>query len=70
MTVRTDRDVSAIMTEGTLVDAALVRGVREALLHHCRAGQPAVEWQDGKSVWLAPEEIAPRLEESDREKTA
>ena len=66
MTVRTDRDISAIMAEGTLVDAALVRGVREALLRHCRAGQPAVEWQDGKSVWLTPAEIERRLEETDK----
>jgi len=55
----------AVMTEGTEVDEALARGVRDALLRHCQAGVPAVEWQDGKCVWLSPEEIKRRIEEMD-----
>ena len=68
MAARTDKDVSAIMADGTLVDAALAAGVREALLRYCRAGQPAVEWRDGKSVWLTPAEIQRRLEQMDKKK--
>ena len=57
MVRRTDKDIMALMTQGTEVDEALARGVREALVRHLQAGVPVVEWQDGKCVWLAPEEI-------------
>ncbi|HUW59174.1 MAG TPA: hypothetical protein VMZ92_21240 [Planctomycetota bacterium] len=61
MAARTDKDIGSLIRERRQVDAALARGVREALLRHCRAGVPAVEWQDGKCVWLAPEELERRL---------
>ena len=66
MAARTDKDINALMKEGTQVDAALARGVREALVRHCRAGVPAVEWQDGRCVWLTPEEIERRIGEMGR----
>ena len=68
MAARTDKDISALMKEETPVQAALTRGVREALMRHVQAGVPAVEWQDGKSVWLSPEEIKRRIEEMDKKK--
>ena len=52
-----DRDISAIMADGKLVEAALRKGVRAALLRHCQAGKPVVEWRDGKTVWVGPEEL-------------
>ena len=66
MAAKADRDVAAILAEGTPVDAALTAGVREALVRHCRAGQPAAEWRDGKTVWLTPAEIKRRIEETDK----
>jgi len=63
MAARTDKDIGGLIRERRQVDAALARGVREALMRHCRAGVPAVEWQDGKCVWLAPEELERRVEE-------
>jgi len=36
---------------------ALVKGVRDALLQHKKAGHPVVIWRDGEAVWLRPEEI-------------
>ena len=36
---------------------AFRRGVRAALLEHKRAGNPVAIWQDGKVVWVAPEDI-------------
>lgn len=66
MSIKTDKDVSAIMKEGTRVDAALTAGVRDALEHHRRAGRSVVEWRDGKIVWLAPAEIKKRIQETDR----
>ena len=66
MAARTDKDIGGLIRERTQVDAALARGVREALARHCQAGVPAVEWRDGKSVWLTPEEIERRIEKMDR----
>ena len=40
-----------------LIEAALVRAVRNALLHHKRAGNPVADWQDGRVVWVAPDDI-------------
>jgi len=61
-----DKDVSLIMKEGKLVDAALTAGVREALVRHVQAGLPVVEWRDGKCVWLTPDEIKQRIAEIDK----
>ncbi len=36
---------------------ALRQAVREALLDHKRAGNPVAVWQDGRVVWIPPEEI-------------
>ncbi len=66
MAAETDKDVSLIMKEGRLVDAALIAGVREALVRHVQAGLPVVEWRDGKCVWIEPSEIKRRIEEIDR----
>jgi hypothetical protein len=40
-----------------LIEGALVRAVRNALLHHKRAGNPVAAWRDGRVVWIAPEDI-------------
>ena len=66
MAAEIDKDVSLIMKEGKLVDAALTAGVREALVRHVQAGLPVVEWRDGKCVWLTPDEIKQRIAEIDK----
>jgi len=68
MAARTDKDIGGLIRERTRVDEALARGVRDALMRHVQAGVPAVEWRDGKSVWLSPEEIKRRIEEMDKKK--
>jgi len=40
-----------------LIERALTRAVREALLRHKRAGNPVVVWQDGRVVWIPADEI-------------
>jgi hypothetical protein len=40
-----------------LVERALARAVRAALLRHKQAGNPVCEWRDGKVVWIASEDI-------------
>ncbi len=49
---------------GEAVDAAIARGVRDALLQHKRAGNPVAVWRGGQVVLLQPEEILPEAEES------
>ena len=43
--------------EGHLVDEALKRGVREALLRHKERGNPVVIERNGKIVWLSAQEL-------------
>lgn len=40
-----------------LIEDALRRAVREALLRHKQAGNPVAEGRDGRVVWIAPEDI-------------
>lgn len=49
-------DVQKLFEEGTAIDRALKRGVREALLAHKRAGVPVVVWKDGKVAWVSADE--------------
>lgn len=52
-----EKDIDHIFREGTLIDEALAAGVQEALRRHKEAGRPIVEWRDGRTVWVPPEEI-------------
>ena len=38
-------------------EAAVQKGVREAVLAHAHAGFSVPTWRDGKVVWLQPDEI-------------
>lgn len=43
--------------EGHLIDEALRKGVRDALLRHKEHGNPVVIERDGKIVWVPAEEL-------------
>jgi hypothetical protein len=43
--------------EGHVIDEALRKGVREALLRHKERGNPVVIERDGKIVWLSAQEL-------------
>lgn len=43
--------------EGHLIDEALRKGVRDALLRHKERGNPVVIERDGKIVWVPAEEL-------------
>lgn len=51
------KDIGRILTEGTEIDEAVAKAVKEAVLKHKLAGNPIVGMKDGKMVWLKPEEI-------------
>jgi hypothetical protein len=47
--------------DSQLVDAAVRRAVREAVLVHAKLGNPVATWRDGRVVWLQPAEILASL---------
>lgn len=49
--------IDRAFAEGTPIDEAIAEAVREARQRHKLAGNPVVEWRDGKIVWVPPEEI-------------
>ena len=51
--------IRELFLEGTEIDAALQRAVREAARQHKLAGLPMVVWRDGKAVWVSPDEFLP-----------
>jgi hypothetical protein len=56
--------ISELLANRPLIEAALGRAVREALLQHARAGRPVAVGKEGKVVWLSPDEILARFAES------
>ncbi len=44
-----------------MIEAAVQRAVRAAVLAHARAGNPVSTWRDGQVVWVQPEEILARF---------
>jgi hypothetical protein len=57
------RSLSELLVDHDLILAAIRRGVREAVLTHAQAGQSVATWENGKVVWIPPEEILLRLAE-------
>ena len=58
MKAEAQKDVSRILREDQrLVDEALDRGIRDAMLRHKRDGLPVVVERDGKIEWVKPEDL-------------
>jgi isoaspartyl peptidase/L-asparaginase-like protein (Ntn-hydrolase superfamily) len=51
------KDIDKILGEGTEIDEAVKKAVKEAVLRHKQAGNPIVVMNNGQMVWLKPEEI-------------
>jgi hypothetical protein len=51
------RPLSERLQDLELIEKALARGVREALIRHKQAGNRIAEWGDGQVVWIEPEDI-------------
>ena len=51
------RSLGERLRDVNLIQEALTRAVRDALLRHKQAGNPVAEWRDGRVVWVAPEDI-------------
>jgi hypothetical protein len=58
MKAEAQKDVDRIFRENRrVVDEALKRGVRRAMLRHKRDGSSVVIERDGKIEWLKPEDL-------------
>ena len=58
MTAALRTDVQRVFVEDDrLIDDALARGVRDALLRHKLEGKPVVIERDGKIVWVSADEL-------------
>jgi hypothetical protein len=58
MKVEGAQDLNRIFVEeGHLIDEALKKGVRDAILRHKKEGLPVVICRDGKAVLVRPEEF-------------
>jgi hypothetical protein len=53
------KSIDELFDEGTAIDEALKKAVREALLKHKKLGNPIVVWDGSKVVWIPPEKIDP-----------
>ncbi len=51
------KSITEIFEEGTLIDRALRKAVREALLLHKRMGHSIVVWKDGRIRRIPPDKI-------------
>ena len=52
------KDLNRIFVEdGRVIDEALKKGVREAILRHKQAGLPIAIYRDGKTVWIDPGQV-------------
>ena len=63
---KSGKDIGKIFAEGTLIDEAMRRGVREAIRQHRLAGVPMVVWRDGKIMHIPAEQLEKELEELER----
>jgi hypothetical protein len=60
------KDIGKIFAEGTPIDEALRRGVREAIRQHRLAGVPMVICRDGKVVHVPAEQLEREMDELER----
>jgi hypothetical protein len=58
MKVEAGADLNRIFVEeGHLIDEALKKGVRDAIIRHKKEGLPVVICRNGDIVWARPEEL-------------
>jgi hypothetical protein len=57
MAESSEKTIDDLFEEGTPIDEALRKAVRDALLRHKKLGNPIAVWEDSRVVWIPPEEI-------------
>lgn len=58
MKAETQKDIHRIFFEDRhVIDEALQRGVRDAMIRHKKDGLPVVIYRDGRTIWVKPEDL-------------
>jgi hypothetical protein len=57
--------LAELLADRTAIAAAIQSAIQQAIIAHAKAGNPVATWEDGKVVWLQPEEILSRSENAD-----
>ena len=57
MTPAEKKDTEELLAESEAILTAIDTAVRQALLDHKRAGNPVAAWENGRVVWIPPEQI-------------
>ncbi len=55
--IEKNEKLEAALANPELIDAAVRKAMREAVLMHARLGNPVCTWKDGRVVWLSPQEV-------------
>ena len=63
MSEQLDLSVAELLADRTRIHDAICRAVRAAVFDHARAGRPVATWENGKVVWIQPDEMLARLGE-------
>ena len=61
MTAPVDPSLPERLRDRAAIEAALQRAGRQAVLDAARAGRSVPSWENGKVVWVSPEEILARF---------
>ncbi len=57
-----DDRIMRIMNDPEKMEQILQKAVNDALLRHKQAGNPVCELQDGKVIWIQPQDIVVKQE--------
>jgi len=61
MNEQSQSSIAELLADHSLINEAIRRAVRGAVLQHARAGQPVAAWENGQVVWIPADEILSRL---------
>jgi hypothetical protein len=57
MKERLESTIAELLADHAIINEAITRAVREAVLKHAQAGNPVSSWQNGKVVWIAADTV-------------
>jgi hypothetical protein len=52
-----DTSLTKKLAEPDVIDAAIKKGIRQAVIAQAKAGYSVPTWRDGRVVWIEPAEI-------------
>ncbi|HUG70315.1 MAG TPA: hypothetical protein VMM76_21370 [Pirellulaceae bacterium] len=57
MSPQDQKDLADLIAQADAVEAAIQQAVCDALREHKRAGNPVAGWENGRVIWVQPEQI-------------